>query len=80
MRTFWQKITSRKFLACLIGVVVGLATAFGLDESIITTVSGAVVTLVSLVTYIITEGKVDAAAVKQAVEQIQEAAETVKEA
>jgi len=37
---------------------------FGLDEGTISNVAGAVVSAASLVTYIITEGKVDAAAAK----------------
>ena len=50
---------------------------FGLDEGVITSVSGAVVSVASVVVYIITEGRVDAAAVKNAVEDVQEAVEVV---
>lgn len=57
----WSKITSRKFLAALIGTIVGVAMAFGVDESVISTISGAVLSAVSLITYITVEGKVDAA-------------------
>ena len=56
-----RKISSRKLWAAVAGVVAGLAMVFGLDESYITDVAGAVVSLASLVTYIVTEGKVDAA-------------------
>jgi hypothetical protein len=50
---------------------------FGLDEGVISTVSGAVVAVASVITYIITDGKGDAAAVKTAVESVQEAAAAV---
>ena len=60
-----QKITSRKLWACFVGVVTGLAVVFGLDEGVISTISGAVVSASSLISYIMTEGKVDAAAAGQ---------------
>ena len=59
-----RKLTSRKLWAAVAGIVTGLAMVFGLDENTITTVAGAVVSAASVVTYIITEGKVDAAAVE----------------
>ena len=71
METLKRKLSSRKLWAAVAGVVTGLAMVFGLDESVISTVSGAVVSVVSLVTYIITEGKVDAAGVKNTIEDIQ---------
>ena len=43
----------------------GLTMVFGLDESPISSVAGAVVSVASVVSYIITEGKVDAAEVKK---------------
>ena len=64
MKTLTEKLTSRKLWAAVAGIVTGLAMVFGLDENIITTVSGAVVSAVSVITYIVTEGKVDAAAVE----------------
>ena len=73
-----KKFTSRKFLAALAGVITGLSMAFGLDETIISTVAGAVVSVVSVITYIVTEGKVDAEAVKNAVEKVQDAADSVE--
>ena len=62
MQTFIRKITSRKFLAAL-GVATGLAMVFGVDETAISTVAGAVTTVASVVSYIMSEGMVDAAAV-----------------
>ncbi len=62
MNTFLRKISSRKFLAALAGIVMGLAMVFGLDEGVMTTVSGAVTTVASAVAYIVAEGRVDSAA------------------
>ena len=62
MEKFLKKLSSRKFLAAVAGFVAGLAIVFGLDENTISAVSGAVVSMMSVITYIITEGKVDATA------------------
>jgi phage shock protein PspC (stress-responsive transcriptional regulator) len=64
MRRFLEKLKSRKFLVAVAGVIVGLCMALGIDESEVTSVAGAVVSVASVVSYIVTEGKVDAAAVK----------------
>lgn len=69
-----RKLSSRKLWAAVAGVVTGLAMVFGLDEGTISAVAGAVVSMASVITYIITEGKVDAAGVKQAVDSVQNAA------
>lgn len=75
----WKtKLTSRKLWAAVAGIVTGLAMVFGLDEGVITSVAGAVVSLASVITYIVTEGKIDAAGVKNAIEDVQEAVEAVK--
>lgn len=73
MSNILKKLSSRKLWAALVGIVTGLAMVFGLDEGTISTVAGAVVSVASVITYIITEGKVDAAAVKNAVEDVQDA-------
>ena len=77
MNKLAQKLSSRKLWAAVAGLVAGLAMVFGLDADIISTVSGAVVTVASVVAYIITEGRVDAEAVKKAVESVQDAKEAV---
>ena len=60
-----QKLSSRKLWAAIAGIVTGMSMVFGLDESTISSVAGAVVSVASVVSYIITEGKVDAAGVKK---------------
>ena len=64
-----RKLSSRKLWAAIAGIVTGLAMVFKLDESTISSVAGAVVSVASVVTYIITEGKVDAENVKKTVEK-----------
>lgn len=64
METLKRKLSSRKLWAAVAGLAAGLALVFGLDEEIISTVAGAVVSAASIIAYIMTEGKVDAAAVK----------------
>ena len=77
----WKtKLSSRKLWAAIAGVVMGVAMVFGLDESTIATVSGAVTSLISIIIYIITEGKVDAAAVTQAYTDTATIIEAVKDA
>lgn len=73
-----RKLSSRKLWAAIAGVVVGLSMVFGLDETVISTVSGAVVSVMSIVTYIITEGKVDAEDVKNTIGIIQDGIEIVE--
>lgn len=74
-----RKLGSRKLWAAIAGVVTGLAMVFGLDESIITSVAGAVVSVASVITYIITEGKIDAESVKTAIEDVEDVFEVIEE-
>ena len=64
-----RKLRSRKLWAAAAGIVTGLAMVFGLDEGTISSVAGAVVSVSSVVSYIIAEGKVDAEGVKKAVKE-----------
>ena len=78
METLIRKLSSRKLWAAVAGIVTGLAMVFGLDGDVISSVAGAVVSVASVVTYIVTEGKIDAAAVKDAIEDIQEAEKVIE--
>jgi hypothetical protein len=62
----------------LAGVVTGVAMVFGAESTDIGTVTGAVTALISVVTYIITEGKVDAEGVKNAIEGVQDAVDVLE--
>ena len=79
MKTLLKKLSSRKLWAAVAGLVTGLAMVFGLDEGTISTVAGAVVSVASVIAYIVTEGKVDAEGVKVAVEDVQEVVEVLKD-
>lgn len=57
----FQKLTSRKLWAALIGVIVGLAAAFGIEENEYAQIVGVVGSVVSVVSYIFGEASVDAA-------------------
>ena len=78
MSNFIQKITSRKFWMAVAGVATGIAMAFGVETTDIGTVAGAVTALVSVVTYIIAEGKVDAESVKNTIVEVQEAVDVLE--
>lgn len=56
-----QKLTSRKLWAALVGVVVGLAAAFGIEGNEYAEVAGIVTSAVSVMAYIFGESAVDAA-------------------
>lgn len=78
MKEVLRKLSSRKLWAAMVGMVAGLAMVFGLDESIISTTAGAVVSVASVVTYIITEGKVDAESIRNAVKAVQDTADMLR--
>lgn len=65
-----QKLTSRKLWFAVVGVVVGVAMAFGVEgteiEEIVAMVSGALAAVGSILGYISGEAKVDAAREKAA--------------
>ena len=82
MKAFLKKLTSRKFLTCVAGVVIGVCMVFGLDEGTVNVIAGAVTSLASVVMYIYAEGKIDAAAVdkiKDAAEKVEDAVDVVVE-
>ncbi len=61
-----RKLMSRKFWTAAAGIITGIALILGADESTLSSVSGAVTALASVLVYIITEGRIDAAALKEA--------------
>lgn len=66
MNDIIRKLTSRKFLLALVGVVSGLALAFGVDggeiAQMVSAVGGIIAAAGSAIAYINAEAKVDAAA------------------
>ena len=79
MKEIIRKLSSRKLWLALAGVAAGLSMALGVDVSDLSAVAGAVTAIFSVVTYIQTEGKIDAERVKVAIEETQKAVETIKE-
>lgn len=77
METLKQKFSSRKLWAAIIGVIIGVATIFGLDGEVIETVSGAVVAVGSIIAYIAAEGKIDAERVKATLDKVQDATDVL---
>ena len=71
------KLTSRKLWMAIAGVATGISMALGVDGGEITNVAGAVTALISVVTYIVIEGKIDAEGVKNAIIEVEEAVDTI---
>ena len=78
-RTILEKLKSRKLWAAIAGLISGLSIIFGVDTSVSSTVSGAVVSVASIITYIITEGKIDAAGAAATLQKVQEAVTVLTE-
>lgn len=78
MQTIFQKLTSRKLWLTIAGIATGIAMSMGVDAGDIGTVSGAVVTVVSIAVYIVTEGKIDAASIGKATEKVDNAVERIE--
>lgn len=57
-----SKLTSRKFWVTLISLLTGIAQLFGADGDAVSTVSGIALSLIPVVIYVISEGRIDAAA------------------
>ena len=79
MKEIVRKLSSRKLWTALAGIAAGLALAFGMDQEAVASTAGAVVSVVSVVTYIVTEGRIDAEGVKKAIEDTQAAVEDIEE-
>ena len=62
-RTIWQKLKSTKLWCAIAGIALGVILAVGGNgaESDIQAIAGCVTALISAITYIVTEGKIDAA-------------------
>lgn len=61
MNNILRKLTSRKLWVTIVGVVVGIAAAFGITENDYAQIVGLIGAIAAAVNYVYTEGKVDAA-------------------
>lgn len=68
METLKKKLSSRKLWAAIIGVVVGLAAAFGIEGNEYAEIAGIVTSAASVISYIFAEGAIDTACAKKDVE------------
>lgn len=66
MRSWKDKLTSRKFWAAVIGVVISVMVMFGADEDTQTKTVGVITASAVLVSYIVGEGLTDKAHVNDA--------------
>lgn len=73
-----RKLSSRKLWAAVVGLIVGIAAAFGIRENEWAQAAGVVTTAVSVISYITGEAMVDAAAASGTV-TIVEAADAAEE-
>lgn len=73
MKTFLQG--KKKILTAIIGLLSGLAIIFGVDQGDVSVISGALVSVVSVVSYLVAEGKIDVERIKNAAEDVNEAIE-----
>lgn len=68
IKTFLQG--KKKILTAVIGILSGLAIIFGVDQGEVSTISGALVSIVSVAGYLIAEGKIDVERIKNAAEDV----------
>lgn len=69
----------KKIITMILGIVSGLAIAFGLDQTEITAVAGAVVSAASVVGYLMAEGKIDVERIKNTAEAVNGVIDTFTE-
>mgnify|MGYP003293857240 CR=1 FL=1 len=77
MSNIIKKLTSRKLWMAIAGVATGIALVLGVDGGDISNVAGAVTAVASVITYIVTEGRIDAESVKNAIEAAGEAKDSI---
>lgn len=78
--TLKEKFTSRKFILSLVGVIVGICGMIGFNDNTTAIIAFAALEVLSIVAYIIMEGKVDANAVKNIAEIITDLADMIAQA
>ena len=79
MSNFLRKLSSRKLWMAIGGIATGICMVLGIDATEIETICGGIVSILSCIMYIYTEGKIDAERVKVAIEGTQEIVDTIKD-
>ena len=77
MKKLIEKFTSRKFLLAVVTVIAGVVAMCGAPDGVVEAVTAALTALIPTVIYIVTEGRIDAAAVGQIAGAVQDIAEGV---
>ena len=72
MRDWKAKLTSRKFWAAVVGVVISVMVAFGADSETQDKTVGVITASATLIAYIIGEGLTDSASVKLEIKQAEQ--------
>lgn len=73
MSNILMKLSSRKLWMAIAGVSTGIAMALGANTTDIQSITGGIMALISAVTYIVVEGRIDAESVKTTIIDLQEA-------
>lgn len=63
----------KKIITMILGVLSGLAVIFGVDQGEVSTIAGAVVSVGSVVGYLIAEGRIDVARITSSAEALNDA-------
>ena len=68
----------KKLITMILGIVSGLAIAFGLDQTEISAIAGAVVAVGSVISYMVAEGRIDVERIKTAADAVNDALDIVE--
>lgn len=63
----------KKIITMILGVLSGLAVIFGVDQGDVSTIAGAVVSVGSVIGYLIAEGRIDVARITSSAEALNDA-------
>lgn len=77
LQTLAKKFSSRKFILSFTGVIVGIVGMIGCNDDTIAIIAFIALEILSIIGYLIVEGKVDAAAVKAGLDIAQEIADVL---
>ena len=63
----------KKIITMILGILSGLAIIFGVDQGEVSTIAGAIVSVVSVTGYLLAEGRIDVERIKNAAVDLNEA-------
>lgn len=63
----------KKIITMILGILSGVAIIFGVDQGEVSTIAGAVVSIGSVIGYLIAEGRIDVARITSSAEALNEA-------